>query len=48
MAREGSTILDAGDFFPKLDLNLITGQKIHLPEGTGEGYGVVLFYRGYW
>jgi len=31
-----------------LELQLVSGDILKLPQGTGEGYGVLLFYRGYW
>ena len=48
MARIGTAILDGNDPFPKLDLKLLSGDALSLPEGFGEGYGVMLFYRGDW
>ncbi len=48
MGRIGSAMLDTNDMFPKLDLQLVTGETLKLPEETGEGYGVILFYRGHW
>jgi peroxiredoxin len=48
MARAGSAYLDTNDLFPQLELRLISGEKLKLPEGIGEGYGVVLIYRGHW
>ena len=48
MGRIGSELLDANDVFPELNLQLVSGETLKLPEGTGEGYGLVLFYRGYW
>ena len=48
MARIGAGFLDTNDVFPDLELKLVSGETVKLPEGTGEGYGVVLFYRGYW
>jgi peroxiredoxin len=48
MGRVGSTFLDANDTFPETHLQLVSGNTLTLPEGTGEGYGVILFYRGYW
>ncbi len=48
MARIGSSILDTNDRFPDLELKLVSGETLKLPQATGEGYGVVLFYRGHW
>ncbi len=48
MARIGSVYLDANDLFPELNLQLVSGDTLSLPEGTGKGYGAVLFYRGHW
>ena len=47
MAKIGSG-LDTNDLFPALELQLISGERIHLPEYTGQGYGVILVYRGHW
>jgi hypothetical protein len=46
--RTGLTFLDTNDMFPQLELQLVSGEKLKLPEGTGEGYGVILIYRGHW
>jgi hypothetical protein len=48
MARTGSTFLDSSDMFPQLELQLVSGEKLKLPDGIGEGYGVILIYRGHW
>ena len=48
MSRVSSVLLDTNDVFPQLDLQLVLGGTLRLPEGTGAGYGIVLFYRGYW
>ncbi|MFZ0942857.1 MAG: hypothetical protein WB930_07665 [Syntrophobacteraceae bacterium] len=48
MARIGSAHLDTNDMFPQLELKLVSGEKLKLPEGIGEGYGVFLIYRGHW
>jgi len=48
MARIGSNILDTNDVFPELDFQLISGETLKLPNGIGQGYGTILFYRGYW
>ena len=47
MAKAGSTFLDVDNPFPKLELQLLSGEILNLPEGFGEGYGIMLFYRGY-
>jgi hypothetical protein len=47
MAKVDSTLLDANDAFPEMGIQLISGEQFTLPEATGRGYGVVLFYRGY-
>jgi len=31
-------MLDTNDMFPKLDLQLVSGETLKLPEGVGEGY----------
>lgn len=48
MGRIESALLDANDVFPELNLQMVSGETLKLPGGTGEGYGLVLFYRGYW
>jgi hypothetical protein len=48
MARMDSSILDTNDRFPDLEMKLVSGETLKLPQATGEGYGVVLFYRGHW
>jgi len=48
MGRIGTVVLDTNDVFPQLTLQLISGESLSLPEGTGTGYGVVLLYRGHW
>lgn len=41
-------MLSTNDVFPELDLELVSGESLKIPEGTGDGYGVLLFYRGHW
>ena len=48
MANEGLVLLDTNDNFPELQVPLVSGGTLSLPEATGSGYGVVLFYRGGW
>ena len=48
MAKVGSTFLDIDNPFPKFELQLISGKILNLPEGFGDGYGILLIYRGYW
>ena len=48
MARIGSASLDTNDMFPNLELQMVSGEKLKLPEAMGQGYGVVLIYRGEW
>ncbi|HUN34744.1 MAG TPA: redoxin domain-containing protein [Trebonia sp.] len=42
------TLLQPGDAFPQLTLSLPGGQAVTVPEAFGDGFGVVLFYRGSW
>ncbi len=48
MGKISSAFLDANDMFPAMDLQLVSGETLKLPDATGDGYGVVLLYRGYW
>ena len=42
------TLLNAGDQFPELMLNLPDGETRSISDALSGGYGVVLFYRGSW
>ena len=48
MTKADSTFLDVNDPFPILKLQLLSGETLNLPQGFGDGYGVMLFYRGDW
>ena len=41
-------LLNVGDQFPSLTLELTDGDTLALPDGLAGGFGVVLFYRGSW
>ncbi|MET9356255.1 peroxiredoxin family protein [Streptomyces sp. NPDC006617] len=41
-------LLSPGDPFPALTLKLTGGGAVTLPDAFGDGFGVVLFYRGSW
>ena len=40
--------LDIGARFPSLDLNLVGGGTLALPDGLDADYKIILFYRGHW
>lgn len=40
--------LGIGSAFPSMTLNLVDGGTLDLPDGLGNGYRVILFYRGHW
>lgn len=42
------TLLNPGDRFPDLDVTLIDGETLRLPDALAGSFGVVLFYRGSW
>jgi hypothetical protein len=48
MGRTGSVLLSTNDVFPELNLELVSGESLKIPEGTGDGYSVLLLYRGHW
>ena len=48
MARQASILLDTNDSFPTIDMPLISGQTIRLPDEIDREYAVILFYRGSW
>ena len=39
--------LEPGVAFPPMDLSLVEGGSLRVPEGLGPGWGVLLFYRGH-
>jgi peroxiredoxin len=41
-------VLDVGDEFPALSVDLPGGTTLQLPDALAGHYGVVLFYRGSW
>ena len=43
-----SRLLDSGDAFPSLDLDLVTGGTLTLPTGLTHPFNVVLVNRGSW
>ena len=48
MARGNKAMLDTGDAFPRLRLQVIDGSEIVIPEGFEQPWNVVLFNRGHW
>ena len=40
--------LNAGDAFPHLTLELVSGGTLGVPNGVDAKYRVILFYRGHW
>lgn len=42
------TLLNSGDTFPTLELNLVGGETLTLPDALDGRYGVVIFNRGSW
>jgi hypothetical protein len=48
VARLDSRLLDTNDPFPEMEFQLLSGETLKIPGGLGDGYAVVLLYRGYW
>ena len=48
MARFDSNLLDSNDLFPEMELHLVSGELLRTPQEFGDGYAVLLLYRGYW
>jgi len=48
MVRLDSNFLDTNDLFPEMELRLVSGELLRIPQELGEGYAVLLLYRGYW
>jgi hypothetical protein len=46
MGRKSSVRLDTNDAFSGMKFTLVSGGSCSLSEGIGEGYGIVLLYRG--
>ena len=40
--------LQQGDRFPSLTLNLVSGEKVTIPDDMSSRYVALLFYRGHW
>lgn len=40
--------LNNGQMFPRLQLPVIGGSALHLPDDLAGKYGVILIYRGFW
>ena len=40
--------LNIGDTFPAIQLDLVDGGTLRLPEDIDARYRVILFYRGHW
>ncbi len=47
MTQAGAGRLDAGDLFPPMELQLVSGATLALPDAFGQGWGVLLLYRGH-
>ena len=47
MAQAEGRRLDAGDPFPPLELTIVGGGTLVLPDAFGAGWGVLLLYRGH-
>ena len=48
MGRISKNLLDTGDLFPRIDLQTLSGKTLSLPKDIGDGYGILLIYRGHW
>jgi hypothetical protein len=48
MARPDANLLDTNDLFPEMEIRLVSEETMSLPGDFGEGYAVILLYRGYW
>ncbi len=47
MARQDAKILDSGDTFPGLEMDVVGGGKMNVPGDMGDGWKAVLLFRGY-
>lgn len=48
MAQSLGDKLDAGQAFPDLSLNLVSGEKRNISDIAGGKWSVLLLYRGDW
>jgi len=48
MAHTGHKPLDNGDPFPWMNLNLLDGEQIRLPDDHIGHWTILLAYRGHW
>ncbi len=48
MAQAGMKILDSGDAFPEMTLNLAGGGTLDLPGGAKGQWTILIVYRGDW
>lgn len=48
MARLDSNFLDTDDLFPEMELYLVSGGLMRIPQELDDEYAVFLIYRGYW
>jgi peroxiredoxin len=48
MARAGERILDSGDAFPEMTLELVGGGTMKLPDGVRGRWSILIVYRGDW
>ncbi len=48
MAQSSKTMLDSGDTFPDLTLDLSDGSRLELPEEVKGSWTIFLVYRGHW
>ena len=48
MPREQVPILDAGDIFPALEMDTVSGERLRATADLAGKWAVILFYRGDW
>jgi len=48
MARAGTSILDSGEPLPALSMDTVAHGRLVVPDGFGDGWGVLLLYRAHW
>ena len=40
--------LNPGDNFPHINLDIVGGESLQIPQDLGGQFNIVLFYRGHW
>lgn len=48
MPKVNDLILDTGDAFPNIEIDLVGGGKLSIADHLKGSWGCILFYRSHW